>query len=124
MLSQPLPHALNCANITQVQTLTLEGGAMPPLKLTKKQVQENYERGVRHRTAERRTQLLNTPQTINEMTYQEDLQENERCDPVANDNKKVAMNLCCVIIILLVVIGLLIQKVVLLKKELRATKHT
>ena len=61
---------------------------MPLLKLTKKQVQENYERGVRHRTAERRTQLLNTPQTINEMEHQEDLQENERCDPVANDNKK------------------------------------
>ena len=60
MLSQPLPHTLNCANITQVQTLTLPGGAMPLLKLTKKQVQENYERGVRHRTAERRTQLLNT----------------------------------------------------------------
>ena len=96
---------------------------MPPLKLTKKQVQENYERGVRQRTAERQSQLLGTQQTMDDIEDHEDLQEKERSDPVAKDKRTVTMNLCCVIVILLVVIGLLAQQLTLLKKELHRTKQ-
>jgi hypothetical protein len=96
---------------------------MPPLQLTKKQVQENYERGVRQRTAERQSQLLETQQSMNEIEDHEDLQEKERSDPVVKDKRTVTMNLCCVIVILLVVIGLLTQQLALLKKKLHRTKQ-
>ena len=96
---------------------------MRSLKLTKKQVQENYERGVRQRTAERQRQLLGKQPTLNDIEDHEDLQEKERCDPMAKDKRTVTINLCCVIVILLVVIGLLTQQLALLKKELHRTKQ-
>ena len=95
---------------------------MRPLKLTRKQVEENYARGVQ-RTAERQSQLLETQQTLNDIEDHEDLQEIERSDNMVKDKRTVIMNLCCVIVILLVVIGLLAQQLALLKKELHRTKQ-
>ena len=96
---------------------------MRPLKLTRKQVEENYARGVRQRTAERQSQLLGTQQTMNDIEEHEDLQEIERSDKVVKDKRTVIRNVCCVIVILLVVIGLLAQQWALLKKELHRTKQ-
>ena len=121
---------MHCYTISQSHTLahlipplSMAGVAMRPLKLTRKQVEENYARGVRQRTAERQSQLLGTQQTMDDIEDHEDIQEIERSNNMVKDKRTVIMNLCCVIVILVVVIGLLAQQLALLKKELHRTKQ-